>query len=125
MNKLFEMFERAVDEKIIAKTTELKGSQFRNTNRIADLERRLDGAVDMIEIQRGWIEKLGGGHDWQNISQLVERIESLEEMIEDYKIIDIYSAAESAVADIDFDTYAMDAVQTILSRENFKIILGE
>ena len=58
MNKLFEMFDRYVDEKILAKTNELEGLQIRDANRIAALERRLDGAVDMIEIQRGWIEKL-------------------------------------------------------------------
>ena len=57
MNKLFEMFDRYVEEKILAKTNELEGLQIRNANRIADLERRLFG-VDMIEIQRGWIEKL-------------------------------------------------------------------
>jgi hypothetical protein len=125
MQELFKALEVYIDERILAKTNELEGLQIRDANRIADLERRLFGAVDMIEIQRGWIEKLGGGHPEQDSSQLVERIESLEEMMEDYNIIDIYSAAETAVADIDFDTYAMDAVQTILSRENFKIILGE
>ena len=125
MQELFKALEVYIDERILVRTNDLEGLQIRDANRIADLERRLFGAVDMIEIQRGWIEKLGGGHPEQDSSQLVERIESLEEMMEDYNIIDIYSAAETAVADIDFDTYAMDAVQTILSRENFKIILGE
>ena len=48
MNKLFEMFDRYLDEKIIAKTNELEGLQIRDANRIADLERRLDGAVDIL-----------------------------------------------------------------------------
>ena len=38
MNKLFEMFDRYVDEKILAKTNELEGLQIRDANRIADLE---------------------------------------------------------------------------------------
>ena len=91
MNKLFEMFDRYVDEKIIAKTNELEGLQIRDANRIADLERRLFGAVDMIEIQRGWIKELndakGLDFDVAEAEQTLEvfeyRISELECAIED------------------------------------------
>jgi len=91
MNKLFEMFDRYLDEKIIAKTNQLEGLQIRDANRIADLERRLSGAVDMIEIQRGWIEKLndaeGLDFDVAEAEQALEdfeyRISELECTIED------------------------------------------
>jgi hypothetical protein len=91
MNKLFEMFDRYVDEKILAKTNELEGLQIRDANRIADLERRLSGAIDMIEIQRGWIEKLndaeGLDFDVAEAEQALEdfeyRISELECTIED------------------------------------------
>lgn len=92
MNKLFEMFDRYVDEKIIAKTNELEGLQIRDANRIADLERRLDGVVDMIEIQRGWIKELNdakglASDDDDDTDQKLEdfeyRISDLECSIED------------------------------------------
>ena len=91
MNKLFEMFDRYLDEKIIAKTNQLEGLQIRDANRIADLERRLFGAVDMIEIQRGWIDKLndakGLDFDVAEAEQALEdfeyRISELECSIED------------------------------------------
>ena len=91
MNKLFEMFDRYLDEKIIAKTNQLEGLQIRDVNRIADLERRLSGAVDMIEIQRGWIEKLndakGLDFDVDGAKEALEdfeyRISELECTIED------------------------------------------
>jgi len=91
MNKLFEMFDRYLDEKIIAKTNELEGLQIRDANRIADLERRLFGAVDMIEIQRGWIDKLNDAKgvvtDDDDTDQKLEdfeyRIAELECSIED------------------------------------------
>ena len=91
MNKLFEMFDRYVDEKILAKTNELEGLQIRDANRIADLERRLSGAIDMIEIQRGWIEKLndakGLDFDVDGAKEALEdfeyRISELECTIED------------------------------------------
>ena len=91
MNKLFEMFDRYLDEKIIAKTNELEGLQIRDANRIADLERRLFGAVDMIEIQRGWIKELNDakGLDFdvaeaeQKIEDFEYRISELECSIED------------------------------------------
>ena len=91
MNKLFEMFDRYLDEKIIAKTNQLEGLQIRDANRIADLERRLFGAVDMIEMQRGWIEKLNSvkalDFDVVEAEQTLEdfeyRISELECTIED------------------------------------------
>jgi len=91
MNKLFEMFDRYLDEKIIAKTNQLEGLQIRDANRIAELERRLCGAIDMIEIQRGWIEKLndteGLDFDVAEAEQALEnfeyRISELECTIED------------------------------------------
>jgi hypothetical protein len=91
MNKLFEMFDRYLDEKIIAKTNELEGLQIRDANRIADLERRLFGAVDMIEMQRGWIKELNDakGLDFdvaeaeQKIEDFEYRISELECSIED------------------------------------------
>ena len=91
MNKLFEMFDRYVDEKILAKTNELEGLQIRDANRIADLERRLFGAVDMIEMQRGWIKELNDAKgvvtDDDDTDQKLEdfeyRIAELECTIED------------------------------------------
>jgi len=90
MNKLFEMFDRYIDEKILAKTNELEGLQIRDANRIADLERRLFGAVDMIEIQRGWIEKLNDAKGVvtdddtdQKLEDFEYRIAELECSIED------------------------------------------
>ena len=91
MNKLFEMFDRYLDEKIIAKTNELEGLQIRDANRIADLERRLFGAVDMIEMQRGWIKELNDakGLDFdvaeaeQKLEDFEYRISELECSIED------------------------------------------
>ena len=109
MNKLFEMFDRYVDEKIIAKTNELEGLQIRDANRIADLERRLSGAVDMIEIQRGWIEKLndakGLDFDVDGAKEALEdfeyRISELECSIEDKADADATEQTiENAVSDI-------------------------
>jgi hypothetical protein len=137
MNKLFEMFDRYVDEKIIAKTNELEGLQIRDANRIADLERRLSGAVDMIEIQRGWIDKLndakGLDFDVAEAEQALEdfeyRISELECTIEDKADCE---AVETTIDNIisnmelpDLETAAYDAVVTILSRERFKLILEE
>lgn len=85
MNNLFEMFDRYVDEKIIAKTNELEGLQIRDANRVADLERRLLGAVDMIEMQRGWIEKLS------DVKGLDFDVDGAKETLEDfeYRISDL------------------------------------
>ena len=90
MNKLFEMFDRYVDEKILAKTNELEGLQIRDANRIADLERRLFGAVDMIEMQRGWIKELNDAKGVvtdddtdQKLEDFEYRIAELECTIED------------------------------------------
>lgn len=85
MNNLFEMFDRYVDEKILAKTNELEGLQIRDANRVADLERRLLGAVDMIEMQRGWIEKLS------DVKGLDFDVDGAKETLEDfeYRISDL------------------------------------
>ena len=137
MNKLFEMFDRYVDEKIIAKTNELEGLQIRDANRIADLERRLSGAVDMIEIQRGWIDKLndakGLDFDVAEAEQALEdfeyRISELECTIEDKADCEeIETAIDNIISNRelpDLETAAYDAVVTILSRERFKLILEE
>ena len=109
MNKLFEMFDRYLDEKIIAKTNQLEGLQIRDANRIADLERRLFGAVDMIEMQRGWIEKLNSvkalDFDVVEAEQTLEdfeyRISELECSIEDKADADATEQTiENAVSDI-------------------------
>ena len=121
MNKLFEMFDRYLDEKIIAKTNQLEGLQIRDANRIADLERRLSGAVDMIEIQRGWIEKLndaeGLDFDVAEAEQALEdfeyRISELECTIEDKADANATEQTiENAVSDI-VDT-VKDYVDTAL-----------
>jgi len=137
MNKLFEMFDRYLDEKIIAKTNQLEGLQIRDANRIADLERRLSGAVDMIEIQRGWIEKLndteGLDFDVAEAEQALEdfeyRISELECTIEDKADCEeIETAIDNIISNMelpDLETAAYDAVVTILSRERFKLILEE
>ena len=49
MNKLFEMFDRYVEEKIIAKTNELEGLQIRDANRIAALVLSLAEAQETLE----------------------------------------------------------------------------
>ena len=121
MNKLFEMFDRYVDEKILAKTNELEGLQIRDANRIADLERRLFGAVDMIEMQRGWIEKLNSvkalDFDVVEAEQTLEdfeyRISELECTIEDKADANATEQTiENAVSDI-VDT-VKDYVDTAL-----------
>ena len=58
MQELFKALEVYIDERILVRTNDLEGLQIRDANRIADLERRLFGAVDMIEMQRGWIKEL-------------------------------------------------------------------
>jgi len=121
MNKLFEMFDRYLDEKIIAKTNQLEGLQIRDANRIADLERRLFGAVDMIEMQRGWIEKLNSvkalDFDVVEAEQTLEdfeyRISELECTIEDKADANATEQTiENAVSDI-VDT-VKDYVDTAL-----------
>ena len=49
MNKLFEMFDRYVEEKIIAKTNELEGLQIRDANRIAALVLSLSEEQETLE----------------------------------------------------------------------------
>jgi hypothetical protein len=119
MNKLFEMFDRYVDEKIIAKTNELEGLQIRDANRIADLERRLSGAVDMIEIQRGWIDKLNDakGLDF-DVAEAEQALEDFE-----YRISELECTIEDKADCEAVETVAYDAVVTILLRERFKLIL--
>ena len=134
MNKLFEMFDRYLDEKIIAKTNELEGLQIRDANRIADLERRLSGAVDMIEIQRGWIKELNDAKGVvtddddkdQKLEDFEYRIAELECTIED-KVSEDYvdHLIEDVKSAYDLDAAAHDAVVTILTRETFKLVRGD
>ena len=52
MNKLFEMFDRYVDEKILAKTNQLEGSQILDANRIFELEQAIEDfeyKIDKLE----------------------------------------------------------------------------
>jgi hypothetical protein len=109
MNKLFEMFDRYVDEKILAKTNELEGLQIRDANRIAGLERRLDGAVDMIEIQRGWIEKLNAakGLDF-DVDEAKEALEDFE-----YRISELECSIEDKADADEIETTVDNALSGI------------
>ena len=134
MQELFKALEVYIDERILVRTNDLEGLQIRDANRIADLERRLDGVVDMIEIQRGWIDKLndakGVAPDDDDTDQKLEdfeyRIAELECTIED-KVSEDY--VDHLVEDVkntyDLDAAAHDAVVTILTRETFKLVRGD
>ena len=134
MQELFKALEVYIDERILVRTNDLEGLQIRDANRIADLERRLFGAVDMIEIQRGWINQLY--HDAkgvvtdddtdQKLEDFEYRISELECTIED-KVSEDY--VDHLVEDVkntyDLDAAAHDAVVTILTRETFKLVRGD
>ena len=134
MQELFKALEVYIDERILVRTNDLEGLQIRDANRIADLERRLFGAVDMIEMQRGWIKELNDAKgvvaDDDDTDQKLEdfeyRIAELECTIED-KVSEDY--VEHLVEDVkntyDLDAAAHDAVVTILSRETFKLVRGD
>ena len=134
MQELFKALEVYIDERILVRTNDLEGLQIRDANRIADLERRLDGVVDMIEIQRGWIDKLndakGVAPDDDDTDQKLEdfeyRIAELECTIED-KVSEDY--VDHLIEDVkntyDLDAAAHDAVVTILTRETFKLVRGD
>ena len=133
MQELFKALEVYIDERILAKTNELEGLQIRDANRIADLERRLFGAVDMIEIQRGWIKELNDAKGVvtdddtdQKLEDFEYRIAELECTIED-KVSEDY--VDHLVEDVkntyDLDAAAHDAVVTILTRETFKLVRGD
>ena len=134
MQELFKALEVYIDERILVRTNDLEGLQIRDANRIADLERRLFGAVDMIEMQRGWIKELNDakGLDFdvaeteQTLADFEYRISDLESSIED-KVSEDY--VEHLVEDVkntyDLDAAAHDAVVTILSRETFKLVRGD
>jgi hypothetical protein len=134
MQELFKALEVYIDERILVRTNELEGLQIRDANRIADLERRLFGAVDMIEMQRGWIKELNDAKgvvaDDDDTDQKLEdfeyRIAELECTIED-KVSEDY--VEHLVEDVkntyDLDAAAHDAVVTILTRETFKLVRGD
>ena len=134
MQELFKALEVYIDERILVRTNDLEGLQIRDANRIADLERRLFGAVDMIEIQRGWIKELNDAKgvvtDDDDTDQKLEdfeyRIAELECTIED-KVSEDY--VDHLVEDVkntyDLDAAAHDAVVTILTRETFKLVRGD
>ena len=134
MQELFKALEVYIDERILVRTNDLEGLQIRDANRIADLERRLFGAVDMIEMQRGWIKELNDAKgvvaDDDDTDQKLEdfeyRIAELECTIED-KVSEDY--VDHLVEDVkntyDLDAAAHDAVVTILSRETFKLVRGD
>jgi hypothetical protein len=134
MQELFKALEVYIDERILVRTNELEGLQIRDANRIADLERRLFGAVDMIEMQRGWIKELNDAKgvvaDDDDTDQKLEdfeyRIAELECTIED-KVSEDY--VDHLVEDVkntyDLDAAAHDAVVTILTRETFKLVRGD
>tara|TARA_R110002124_G_scaffold282809_1_gene458203 strand:+ start:3194 stop:3598 length:405 start_codon:yes stop_codon:yes gene_type:complete len=134
MQELFKALEVYIDERILVRTNDLEGLQIRDANRIADLERRLFGAVDMIEMQRGWIKELNDAKgvvtDDDDTDQKLEdfeyRISELECTIED-KVSEDY--VDHLVEDVkntyDLDAAAHDAVVTILTRETFKLVRGD
>jgi len=133
MQELFKALEVYIDERILVRTNDLEGLQIRDANRIADLERRLFGAVDMIEIQRGWIKELNDAKGVvtdddtdQKLEDFEYRISELECTIED-KVSEDY--VDHLVEDVkntyDLDAAAHDAVVTILTRETFKLVRGD
>ena len=133
MQELFKALEVYIDERILVRTNDLEGLQIRDANRIADLERRLFGAVDMIEMQRGWIKELNDAKGVvtdddtdQKLEDFEYRISELECTIED-KVSEDY--VDHLVEDVkntyDLDAAAHDAVVTILTRETFKLVRGD
>jgi hypothetical protein len=133
MQELFKALEVYIDERILVRTNDLEGLQIRDANRIADLERRLFGAVDMIEMQRGWIKELNDAKGVvtdddtdQKLEDFEYRIAELECTIED-KVSEDY--VDHLVEDVkntyDLDAAAHDAVVTILTRETFKLVRGD
>ena len=136
MQELFKALEVYIDERILVRTNDLEGLQIRDANRIADLERRLFGAVDMIEIQRGWIKELNDAKGVvtaddtdQKLEDFEYRIAELECTIEDKadgEAVEI--TIDNIIANMelpDLETAAHDAVVTILSRETFKLVRGD
>ena len=122
MNKLFEMFDRYIDEKILAKTNELEGLQIRDANRIAELESRVRG-----------LEDNSFDNNEANIINIKEKLEDFE-----YRIAELECTIEDKVSEdyvdhliedvksaYDLDAAAHDAVVTILTRETFKLVRGD
>lgn len=89
MNKLFEMFDRYVDEKIIAKTNELEGLQIRDANRIAALVLSLAEAQETLEdfeyrisdLECSMDDKAGADETETTIDNALSGI---EDMVKDY-----------------------------------------
>ena len=90
MQELFKALEVYIDERILVRTNDLEGLQIRDANRIADLERRLFGAVDMIEIQRGWINQLY--HDAKGVVTDDDTDQKLEDF--EYRIAELECTIE-------------------------------
>ena len=138
MQELFKALEVYIDERILVRTNDLEGLQIRDANRIADLERRLFGAVDMIEIQRGWIKELH--HQFKSAQGVVTDDDDTDQKLEDfeYRISELECTIEDKVSEdyvdhlvedvkntYDLDAAAHDAVVTILTRETFKLVRGD
>jgi len=81
MNKLFEMFDRYIDEKILAKTNQLEGLQIRDSNRIADLERGEDFEYRISELECTIEDKADANATEQTIENAMSGI---EDMLKDY-----------------------------------------
>ena len=108
----------------------------RDANRIASLELTVMGLNErLIDAERNVIIQADG-----EVFSVKERMEIIEATLDDHesKIDDLESVVEDKVdrdevedmierndIDIDLDTAAMDAVMTVLSRENFKLTVEQ
>ena len=81
MNNLFEMFDRYIDEKILAKTNQLEGLQIRDANRIADLERREDFEYRISDLESIIEDKADANATEETIENAMSGI---EDMVKDY-----------------------------------------
>lgn len=89
MNKLFEMFDRYVEEKILAKTNELEGLQIRDANRIAALVLSLAEAQETLEDFEYRISQLECSMDDKADADETETtidnaLSGIEDMVKDY-----------------------------------------
>ena len=120
-------------------TKEFKATEelhIRDANRIASLELTVMRLNErLLDTERNVIIQADG-----EVFSVKERMDALESTLDDHesKIDDLESVVEDKVdrdevedmiesndTDIDLDTAAMDAVMTVLSRENFKLTVEQ
>jgi len=116
MNNLFEMFDRYIDEKILAKTNELEGLQIRDSNRIADLERGEDFEYRISELESIIEDKADANATEETIENAMSGI---EDMVKDYVDTALVGAD---LGDIDFCEVER-IVRRVLDEIEFKVTM--